>query len=117
MSYGSTAYGSAALGGSAASEWQVFFPLTIGVSSTLYESQAEFTGDSQFYSIFSYLSNTDIPVEVRIYTSNDLGETPQLQTVFSGHGQAVVGAARYMKVTAELGVDPNTFRVSGRPGD
>jgi hypothetical protein len=116
MSYGSSSYGSAPIGGSAASGWYTFFPYMTRAEG-LYEAQSQFTGAPGFFSLFSAQSNTDIPVEYRVYTFNDPAETPQLQVVFSGRGQAVVGTATFIKVTALLSGFSEIFSILGRPGD
>ena len=124
MNYGTSSYGSIAFGGSVASEWFIFFPMLLRDPDVLFESQLEY-GGSGFFSVFtrqaSEATASSSGVTYKIYTSNDPGETPQLQTTQEGDGQAVIGAARFIMVTALIdGIIWSTgqlFEVRGRAGD
>lgn len=103
MTYGSSAYGSTALGGAAASEWFTFFPLLGYAPDVLHKAEMEFTGSDQLFSLFVSQSNeTGEGTSYKAYTANDPSETPQLQVTFAGVGQTVIGAARFITVTVEL---------------
>lgn len=122
MNYGASSYSSTSIGGSVASQWYVLFPRLLYGPDVLFESRLEFTGSAVFFSLFSNQNvDTGEGVTYKAYTSNDPDETPQLQTTFAGIGQAVIGAARFIKVTAEIdgvvwagGIE---FSIRGRIGD
>jgi hypothetical protein len=124
MSYGSTAYGSASISGSASSIWRWFFPLQIRAPNTLFEAKAEFSSPSGLYSIYTFQATEpgsgSAGVTYKMYSSNDPDETPQLQSTVEGNGQTVVGLARFITVTAFIdgavwGLG-QIFSVRGRPG-
>lgn len=122
MNYGTSSYGSTAIGGATASQWFIFFPFLLYAPDVLFESRLEFTGSATFFSLFSNQGEeSGSGIEYKVYTSNDPDETPQLQTTFAGIGQAVIGAARFIKVTAQIdsGVLPGGMNLSimGRTGD
>lgn len=123
MSYGSSSYGSAAIGGSTGTQQQVFFPWPIsGRSPGNYEAVAEISTADQFYSVFVRQASevaSGIPfMETEVLTSNDEHETPQLQVTL-GDGleiQAVIGAARFITVRVTV-INAQLFQITGRPGD
>lgn len=118
MSYGSTAYGSAALGGSAANEWYVFFPFVHRAQGT-HQAEAEVFTDEQWFSLFLQKSAEETDAQFQAFTRNDLGETPQSQGFFGGlFAQHVIPAARFIKVVAVLNNPGGDITgVRGRPGD
>lgn len=124
MSYGSSAYGAAAYGGGAnGANEQIFFPLIERPPDVLFEATGLFNGPEEFYEILT-LQGTEpgsgpAGVEYRFYTSGGPGQTPQPQGGLAGNGQAIIGAAPIIVVTAiidssvwSLGV---RFSVRGRP--
>lgn len=122
MSYGTSSYGSSAIAGASASEWFIFFPHLPYDPDVLFEAELEFNGPSGFFSLFSN-QNTESGEGIlyQAFTANDSNETPQLQTTFAGIGQAVIGSARFITVTAEIdsavwagGIQ---FSIRGRVGD
>lgn len=118
MNYGTTAYGSSAIGGSGNNLWQTFLSfLQYEVGD--YESEAEISTDDPLYSVFARKTSDLENLTVRVLTRNDPGETPQLQAT-GGLGisaQLVVGSARFVKVEAALTDTAVQFEVLGRPGD
>lgn len=116
MSYGSSSYGAAVIGGASASQWQVFFVYTFRATGS-HQATAQFSGSGTFYSLFARQSNENIPLAGAVYTANDPNETPQLQTTFGGVGQSVIGTARFITVIITLPVAGETFSIMGRPGD
>lgn len=122
MNYGTSSYGATAIGGSVASQWFIFFPFLTYGPDVVFESRLEFTGSGTFFSLFSSQSNeSGNGIQYKVYTSNDPHETAQLQTTFAGVGQAVIGVARFITVTAEIdgGVWSGgmQFSIKGRAGD
>lgn len=124
MSYGSSTYGSSALGGSAASEWFTFFPLLQRDPDVLFESRLNLGFNSGSFSVFtrqgSEAASSSSGVVYKFYTSNDPDETPQLQATQEGDGQNVIPAALFITVTAEISGDiwagGQVFSVRGRVG-
>lgn len=117
MNYGTSSYGSTAIAGSGGGQ-QVFLPFLEYAAGT-YEGKAEFSGDSQFYSVLARVGSDGLEVSFQVFTHNDPDETPILQTSFGGFGlyhQAVVGAARFIIVQASLPF-AQYFTVTGRPGN
>lgn len=118
MSYGSTAYGSAALGGSAASEWYTFLPFIHRDEGT-YEAEAEISIDEQWFSLFLQKSAEGTDTQFDVFTRNDSGESPQHQGSFNGlFAQHIIAAARFVKVVAVLNNPTGDIvGIRGRPGD
>lgn len=119
MSYGSAALGSAALGGSAGSLGTFFSPnesFDIGV----YRRSLEYTGSASFFQVIQQqetVSAGDPRFIVRIYSHNDPGETPQLQSTSgeANFSQSIVGAVRFIVVEMELlfDLDPAGVLITG----
>jgi hypothetical protein len=106
MTYGTSAYGSTSIGGSSASEWYVFFPYGLRAADVLFESQLNLSFNTGQFSVFTR-QGSEVPsggsgVVYKLYTSNDPGETPQLQVTQEGDGQNVIPAALFITVTAEI---------------
>lgn len=122
MNYGSSSYGSAALGGASANQWFTFFVYKIYAADVLLTSTLELGVSSGLFSVFSAQGNeSGEGILYQVFTSNDPGETPQLQVTFAGIGQSVVGAAQFVTVTVQIdgAVWPGgmNFSVRGRLGD
>lgn len=118
MNYGTTAYGSSAIGGSGNNLWQTFLSFLVYLEGS-YESEAEVNTDDPLYSVFARKTSDAETLTVRVLTRNDLAETPQLQTT-GGLGisaQLVVGSARFIKVEADVADPGALLEVLGRPGD
>lgn len=115
MNYGTSSYGSAALGSSPGSEWFIFFALLSRAAGT-YEATLEFTGAPTLYSIF-VKAGTDGLFEP--FTHNDPAETPQSQGTFSGDFgsmQYVISSARFITLRVTMPAISN-FSAHGRIGD
>lgn len=125
MSYGSSSYGSAVYGGSANSvNEQVFFPLTSNYApDVLHERTVLFNGPEDFYQILirQDSENPSGPngAQYKIYTSTGAGASPQLQVTVEGVGQAIIGAAPIIIVTAlvdsSVWISGLGFSIFGRP--
>lgn len=124
MNFGTTTYGSTAIGGAAASPWFVFFVFLLREPDIVFTSTLTYDSTGMF-SVFmrqgsEVVSNTS-GVIYKIYSANDPHETPQLQTTQEGDGQAVIGAAHFITVTAEVNGaiwgGGQLFEVRGRAGD
>lgn len=119
MSYGSSGYGSAAIGGATSGVGQVFFALMVR-SAGEYEAGAEITTTEEFYEVVIRQSSeaaADDPfMETRVYTSNDPGETPQQQVSIGDalYAQSIVGAARFVTVQVTV-FNSQQFSITGRP--
>lgn len=106
MSYGSYSLGSAALSGASASKGTLFAP-SDSLARGVHRRSMEYIGGASFFQVESRSENeaTDSIKTVRIYSHNDPGETPQLQTSTSAdnfYSQSIVGAARFIVVDLEL---------------
>lgn len=104
--YGSFAYGSAPFGG-LPSAWPTFFMPTERLPEGIHRRSYTYTGSAAFFGIFLHMdsfSETEIFRIIRVYTHNDPGETPQLQTQMSetGDTSVFVGAAQFIVVELEL---------------
>ena len=125
MSFGFSAYGSTAFGGSAnAVNEQVFFVLGPNYEpDVLHERTASFNGPENFYEILirQGSENPSGPngAEYKIYSANGQGETPQLRDTVGGSGQSIIGAAPVIVVTAfvdsTIWVSGLNFSIVGRP--
>jgi len=126
MSYGAGAYGTTAYGGSANSvNEQVIFPvLDVDLEpDVLHERSVLFTGSTEHYEVLirQGSENPSGPngAEYKIYTSHGEGETPQLQVIVGGIGQAIIAAAPIIVVTALVdgSIWPTglNFSIVGRP--
>lgn len=117
MSYGSLAYGSAAIGGMF-SALQTFFAYGLRDAGE-YEAQLELATNQLFYSVFIRQASEvagESFIETRIYTSNDPEETPQLQVVQGDalYAQQIIGAARFITVRVTV-INGQYFSVTGFP--
>lgn len=126
MIYGSSAYSSVTYGGSAnAVNEQVFFPLIGGnyAPDVVHERSVLFNGPELFYEIIirQDSENPSGPngAEYRIYSADHVEGTPQLQVILGGIGQAIIGAAPLIVVTAlvdsSVWVSGLGFSIFGRP--
>lgn len=117
MSYGTSSYGSASLGGLPAAQWFLFLPYQIRAEGT-YEATLEFLGTDPLFSLFLRKSNEASDVTIEAFSYNDPDETPQSQGTFSGHrAQHVIGAARFIMVRASIPEGGELIEVRGRVGD
>lgn len=117
MSYGSSSYGSAAISGSAASQWHVFLAYLLRGTGT-YEAEAELALSATYFSLFLQKTSEETDVLIEAFSYNDPDETPQSQGTFAGlYAQHVIGAARFIRIVATVGVAGDHFVVRGRPGD
>jgi hypothetical protein len=108
MLYGASTYGTVPPGGLLAT-FGTFFSPSQGLDVGVYRITQEYLGDAEFYQVILQMENvpTEPQVIVRVYTHNDLSETPQLQVLLGEafYSQAIVGAARFIVVELEMLVD------------
>lgn len=107
MTYGGASLGSVSLGGLSASRSGTFFSPTESLAIGTHRRTLEYTGPASFFEVKTLCEN--FPTEptriLRIYSHNDPGETPQLQTtvgVDAFFTQSIVGAARFMVAELEI---------------
>jgi hypothetical protein len=122
MSYGSSPYGSTALGSASGATGQVFFPF--GPYPTgQYEAQAENLSTASFYELRfqqnsggSEIAEEEL-VEYKVYSHNDPHETPQLQVTMGSalSSQTIIGAARFITVRMNVVLNDLGISVFGRP--
>ena len=106
MSFGSASLGSPSLGGTIVTLGTFFSPsesLTVGT----YRRSIEYAGAASFFQVIQQqevISLGDPRLAVRIYSHNDPGESPQLQTSGgeANFSQSIIGAARFVVVELEL---------------
>jgi hypothetical protein len=104
MSYGSTALASTAIASIVGAK-QTFFSNWEELDVGTYRRTAEYFGDAEWYEVIAIGLPFEPPRrEIRIYTHNDPGETPQLQVMVGEafYSQSIVGAARFIVVELEI---------------
>lgn len=117
MNYGTSSYGSTAYSGATASQWYYFLSYLLYSIGT-HEAITELPDPPQFFSLFLRKSSENTDVTIEAFTFNDPDETPQSQGMFGGQfAQAVIGGARFIKVSATIGGIAERIEVRGRFGD
>lgn len=117
MSYGSTSFGSASLGGAVASMGTLYFRDEILAEGT-HRRSLEYLGDAEFFAVESRVENEPVDMVLRIlriYSHNDPSETSQLQVVAGAdafYSQSIIGAARFIVVELELMTDLSPIGVT-----
>lgn len=117
MSYGSSSLGSASIGGVAASQG-VLFARNEFLTAGIYRRTLEYNGTANFFQVESRVENEPVDTVlrvIRVYSHNDLGETPQLQVIAgadSFYAQSIIGAARFIVVDLELMDDLSPIAVT-----
>jgi hypothetical protein len=108
MNYGSSAYGSVALGGLQTSGYLFFSPTELVLAGT-YSRSIEYPGSAEFFEVRTVITGgleEDADARtMRIYSHNDPGETPQLQVTVgleAFYTQSIIGAARFIIVEVEM---------------
>ena len=108
MSYGSTAFAAASMGGLIASAGTFFSPSESLPRGSRFRT-LEYTGNAEWFQVVLQMEN--VPTEplrtVRVYSNNDPGENPQLQVTMgeANYSQGIIGAARFITVELEM-LDP-----------
>lgn len=126
MSFGSSSFGSAPLGGIAnTANEQVIFPIISEnyAPDVLHQRIVQFSGAEPYYQVIirQGSENPSGPngAEYEIYTSHGAGETPQRQVILGGAGISTIGAAPIIIVTAlidsAIWVSGLNFSIVGRP--
>ena len=105
MSFGSSSFGSASLGGASGS-LGLFFSASEELSAGTYRRSLTYNGTALFFQIIQQQETVAVdPIRlVKIYSHNDPGETPQLQTITgeANYSQTIIGAAKFIVVDLEL---------------
>lgn len=111
MSYGAQSYGSASIAGLSVSQ-SAFYDLGETLAIGVHRRTREYTGNAEFFAILWHMENLiEGQHELRIYSHNDPGETPQLQTTIgpSFDSQRIISAARF--IVAELALSVARTRI------